>query len=358
MTTDTVANSRQNVVLVVADDPAGPYGVLAAAVAEAARAAGMETVNAVAPLRAAADTDGVIALLVLGSPLTPHDIDLLADWAEVPVFAVAEPGDRPALRSAVDAYLASEHTQSALVVAPVDEAVVSRVRGWVAARTSGAARAAEVVVRSEDGWDVHGTRWLPDRPEPVPGVVLLHSGRSDRAVFARLERLLTDAGLAVLNVDWRGRGQTVNRGTYFDLDAETKAAGWRDALAALGNLASCPEVDADRLGVVGVVHGAEYAARAAHRDRRVRALVLLTGYRPAEPEEAPHLTSGAVEVLYVTSTDHTVTTQAMRDLYDASPGRRTEFVEYTGGAIGYQLFEIDHGLEPRIARWLAEVLGR
>jgi dienelactone hydrolase len=188
-------------------------------------------------------------------------------------------------------------------------------------------------------------------------VVLLHSGRSDRAVFSRLERLLAERGLAVLNIDWRGRGRTTNRGSYFDLDLEERAAGWRDAAAAFDHLADLPQVDAGRVAAVGVVHGAEHAVRAATRDTRVRALVILTGYRPADESESARLTSGDVHALYITSRDHTITTAAMRALHRATPPGRSRYVEYPGGAIGYQLFELDQNLEPSIVDWLVEVLG-
>jgi hypothetical protein len=88
----------------------------------------------------------------------------------------------------------------------------------------------------------------------------------------------------------------------------------------------------------------------------VRGLVVLTGYRPASSDESSYLTAGTVDVLYVTSEDHTVTTAAMRALHDAAPAGRSRFVEYPGGAIGYQLFEVDPGLEPAIVTWLSDVL--
>ena len=212
------------------------------------------------------------------------------------------------------------------------------------------------MLTSNDGWELHGTRWIPERPEPAPGVVLLHSGRSDRVVFARLERLLAERGLAVLNLDWRGRGRSTNRGSYMALSGDERAAGWRDAAAAFDHLAGCPGVDPDRLAAVGVIHGAEHAVRAALHDPRVRALVILTGYRPADSAEAAYLTSPRVDVLYVTSRAHTITSTAMRALYEASPSRRSRYVEYSGGAIGYQLFELDPGLEPAVVDWLVEVL--
>lgn len=305
----------------------------------------------------AAEHGRVAALALVGPRLQAGHVDLVAEWPEMPVLGVADPSHRPGLSSAVDAFLASAHGGSDLLVGSVDGDMLGRATDWLAHRVEQSARVDEVVFESEDGWVLHGNRWLPERSRPVPGAVLLHTGRSDRAAYARLERLLAEAGIAVLNLEWRGRGQSTNLGSYFDLDSDVKAAAWRDALAALDQLAACPEVDENRLATVGVVHGAEYAARAAHRDPRVKAVVALTGYRPQEPEEAPHLTSGAVDVLYVTSTDQTITTTAMRELYEASSSPKTRFIEYPGAAIGYQLFELDPSLEPRIVDWLAEVLA-
>lgn len=311
-----------------------------------------------AAARAALDDGRVAALALLDAALDPATLAMVQEWEELPLFTVADPAHRPALRTAVEAYLGSSHAGSDLVVGPIDDATVGAVAGWLDRQLASVASVEEVVVVADDGWEIHGTRWLPATEQPVPGIVLLHSGRSDRAVFSRLERLLAAAGFAVLNVDWRGRGRSVGRGTYFSLSAEERAEGWRDAAAAFAHLASLPGVDADRLGSVGVIHGAEHAARAAQRDDRVKALVILTGYRPGDDAEGAHLTSGAVDVLYVTSADHRITTDAMRLLHDASPPTASTYVEYPGGAIGYQLFDLDPGLEPRIVTWLGEVLAR
>ena len=316
-----------------------------------------------AALRAAADDGSVYGVVLWDSPLAGADLELLGDWPEVAVLGVAPASDRRSLRSVADAFLASAHPDSDLIVASVgkstaDDAIAARVRAWISDRSVLSATVDEVVFDGADGWELHGTRWLPQRDSPVPGVVLLHTGRSDRAAYSRLQRLLAEAGLAVLNLDWRGRGQSTNQGSYFDLAPETRDLAWQDALAALDHLAGLEAVDETRLATVGTVHGAEYAVRAACRDPRVVAVVLLTGYRPQDQSEADHLTSGAVDTLYITCTGHRVTTRAMRELHSAAPPGRSQYVEYPGSALGYQLFELDHDLEPRVVSWLAEVLDR
>ncbi|MYA13776.1 MAG: alpha/beta hydrolase [Acidimicrobiaceae bacterium] len=316
-----------------------------------------------AALQAAADDGSVCGIVLWDTPLVGGDLELLGEWPEVAVLGVAHASDRHSLRSVADAFLASAHPDSDLVVAGVadsaaDDAATARVHSWIASRSNVSASAEEVAFAGADGWELHGTRWLPQRDSPVPGVVLLHTGRSDRAAYSRLQRLLAEAGLAVLNLDWRGRGESINQGSYFDLAPETRDLAWQDALAALDHLAGLETVDESRLATVGTVHGAEYAVRAACRDPRVVAVVLLTGYRPQDQSEATHLTSGAVDTLYIACTGHQITTQAMRELHSAAPPGRSQYLEYPGSALGYQLFELDHDLEPRVVGWLAEVLDR
>ena len=316
-----------------------------------------------AALRAAAADGSVCGVVLWDTLLEDDDLQLLGEWPEVAVLGVAHASDRDSLRWVSDAFLTSAHRDSDLVVASMDDnradgAAIARVREWIAGRSAVSATVDEVAFAGVDGWELHGTQWLPQRDKPVPGVVLLHTGRSDRAAYTRLQRLLAEAGLAVLNLDWRGRGESINQGSYFDLAEDIRNAAWQDALAALDHLAAQESVDETRLATVGTVHGAEYAVRAACRDERVVAVVLLTGYRPQDPSEAAHLTSGAVDTLYITCTAHRITTAAMRELHSASPPGRSQYVEYPGAALGYQLFELDHDLEPRVANWLAEVLNR
>ena len=345
-----------------AEPPAGltfvPTDSLHAAAAITARRGSLLVIGigaaAGAALEASAECGTVHGFVSLAGELAPRQLALLSEWPELAVLAVAHSTDRAALDTAVTAYLAASHPASDLLVD--DPAADEQVLAWLVARAAERVDTSDVAFTTTDGWEIHGTLRIPGREEALPGVLLLHTGRSDRTAYGRLERLLTAAGLAVLNIDWRGRGESTNLGTYFDLDDATKAAAWRDAAAALDVLAADRRVDATRLAAVGCVHGAEYAVRAAWRDRRVRALVILTGYRPSEPEEAELLVSGDVDVLYVTATAHTITTDAMRELHHSAPRGSSQMIEYSGSAIGYQLFEQDPALEPRIVVWLAEAL--
>ncbi|HEY6378185.1 MAG TPA: alpha/beta hydrolase [Candidatus Dormibacteraeota bacterium] len=302
---------------------------------------------------------------LIAARLGPAGRDLLRDWPENPILCVATAADHDALRDMSAVWLASTHARSGLVLldpsdlAPGDrEPAAATVARWVRAVLTGVAVTREVTFESADGWKLFGNLTMPGGGAgDAAGVVLLHSGRSDRFAMLDLERTLASSGLAVLNIDWRGRGRSTNKGSYFDLSPAEKQAGGLDAAAAIDFLAAQPGVDEQRLAAVGVVHGAEYAVRAGLKDPRVKALVLLTGYVPRDERERGFLTGGRVQVLYVSGTGHRSVTAAMRELHRATPPGRSRFVLYSGGAIGYQLLELDDRLGPDIARWLGDTLG-
>lgn len=311
------------------------------------------------------------AFVLLSARLSAEAKALLSEWHDNPALCVVGGNDKPALRDLTDVYFSSRHSDSdikvlddagtGLAILKSDPSIASFIAGWVMRGLAGVGRTQEVSFMTEDGWKIFGNLLLPDiqdgdRTGKAPGVVLLHSGRSDRFVFADMERLLVRAGFAVLNIDWRGRGKSVNLGRYFDLSKEVRAQGGNDARAAIEFLADQPGVDAGRIGLVGIIHGAEYAVRGSIGDPRVKALALLTGYMPINDRESSYLTSGNVHVLYVSCTGHKQVTEAMRKLYSGTSDKLTRLVVYEGGAIGYQLFELDEKFEPMIVEWLKEGL--
>jgi dienelactone hydrolase len=347
---------------------AGLDGVAATAIAVVASggAAG-------AAIDAASYDPRVVAVCAVGGPVPLTAARVFELWKDVPVLAVVEARDRDALGAAVELRFASTHPDSDIeVIGDVDVGTgptfgsladawtdaSSAAASWLDRRLAAVAERREVIVHSDDGWEIHGTLTVPSGDgSAVPAAVLLHSGRSDRAVFSRLQGLLARHGVAALSIDWRGRGQSQNQGTYFTLTAEQRAEGWRDARAALSALEEHPGIDASRVAMIGVVHGAEHAVAASLDDDRVKMLGLLTGYAPRSEREAAHLVSGAVDVLYVTCRGHGPTTAAMRELAARTPAGKATLRVYSGGAIGYQLFAVDPALEEAIASWAAAGLG-
>jgi pimeloyl-ACP methyl ester carboxylesterase len=123
-----------------------------------------------------------------------------------------------------------------------------------------------------EGEAIFGVLHLPSGG-PVPGVVMCHGFTGHKAethrLFVNAARDFAGHGLAVLRFDFRGSGDS--GGEFREMTISREIA---DAKAALDYLCSRSEVDASRVGVLGLSMGGCVAACLAGRDARVKALVL------------------------------------------------------------------------------------
>jgi uncharacterized protein len=144
--------------------------------------------------------------------------------------------------------------------------------GWIAAGRR------EPVMFESQGQAVLGVIHRPRQPpaKRMPAVAIFHGfvGSKDQPhqIFVKLAEALAAAGVVALRIDLRGRGDSA--GDTVDITFEADMA---DAGGALDLLAAQPDVDAARLGVLGMSWGASIAACLAGRDRRVGSTVLWAG---------------------------------------------------------------------------------
>lgn len=124
-----------------------------------------------------------------------------------------------------------------------------------------------------DGIPLVGHLRIPDTDRPGPGIVLTgpFTGVKEQVVGHYAEQL-ANRGFATLAFDHRGFGESGGRRGHED--SQGKLA---DLRAAVDVLADRDEVDADRIGTVGVCLGGGYAVRAAAADPRVGAVVGIAG---------------------------------------------------------------------------------
>ncbi|MBI5563280.1 MAG: alpha/beta fold hydrolase [Chloroflexi bacterium] len=121
----------------------------------------------------------------------------------------------------------------------------------------GAATYDTVSIRTPDNIVLAGW-YVPPPTAPGPMVVLLHGGRGDRRGTAWYARELIAAGYGVLLYDQRAQGESTG---------DLGTLGWQDGddlLAVIAYLEARAEVDADRIGVVGLSRGGHIALNAAY----------------------------------------------------------------------------------------------
>ncbi|MGH2946258.1 MAG: alpha/beta hydrolase family protein [Solirubrobacteraceae bacterium] len=135
---------------------------------------------------------------------------------------------------------------------------------------SGFGRGTEVSYATSDGVKISATLRLPPgrAPRPIPAVVLVHQLGGDRHDFNALLPALGRAGYATLAYDIRGTGRSNGMvdGTVFRPGTDRAAYVAmmpRDVTAALRYLRGRPDIDGERIAVVGSSWGANVAIAAS-----------------------------------------------------------------------------------------------
>lgn len=167
-------------------------------------------------------------------------------------------------------------------VAPAEAVAAVDVRPDYSAPPGASYAAEEVLVQTPAGHALAGTLTLPTGiAGPVPAVVTITgSSPQDRdnaasptspyRIFRQVADTLGERGIAVLRLDDRGVG-----GSTGSLETATTPERADDTRAALAYLRSRPEVDAERLGLVGLSEGGAIAPMIAATDPDLGGLVLL-----------------------------------------------------------------------------------
>jgi dipeptidyl aminopeptidase/acylaminoacyl peptidase len=130
----------------------------------------------------------------------------------------------------------------------------------------------DVTFTTPDGVRLHG--WLMKPPSgtgPFPVIVHAHGNAGNVESHEDFSRFLTRHGFAVLLFDYRGYGKS-------DPRTPTRDGLVTDTLAAIYFVASRPDLDPARLGVLGISLGGVPASAAAAERPIVRALALVTAY--------------------------------------------------------------------------------
>ena len=128
--------------------------------------------------------------------------------------------------------------------------------------------AEDIQFTSRDGTLLSGWFISPANAEvAAPGIVLSHGWARSRCELLPHAQFLHRAGFAVLMFDYRHRG--LSAGDSITMGVHERG----DLLAAIDTMAARPEVDAARIGVLGMSLGGVITIVVGAQDQRVRAIV-------------------------------------------------------------------------------------
>jgi dienelactone hydrolase len=199
-----------------------------------------------------------------------------------------------------------------------------------------------VTFLGEDGATLSAAYYETSR-RPAPGIVLLHMLRRSHADWDAAASQLSDAGFAVVALDYRNAG---NLGAYAI-----------DVRAAKAFLRERPEVMPGSIGIAGASIGANLAVLDAADDPGVLSIALLSpglDYKGLRTESAMKK-FGARPALLAGSTKDPYAARSIRQLTTIGPGLRE--VRLTDAvAHGTVLLSRDPDLIPALVDWFKRTL--
>lgn len=209
----------------------------------------------------------------------------------------------------------------------------------------------DVDITTGDGIILKGTSYTPGKAGPA--VLLLHQCNSDRKSMDPLAIDLTNAGMHVLTVDFRGYGES-GGGPVTDPQQRRTAMAERwpnDVEAAYVVLEASPGVDKSRIAVVGASCGVTQASILATKRKGVVALVLLSGQASDAGQTYLTATPG-VAVFGAAAEGDANAAKGINDAVAASKNPQNVVKIVKGSAHGVPMFKESPELEPAIVEWL------
>jgi dienelactone hydrolase len=314
-------------------------------------------------------------IVLLSGRLSATAKQQIAVNTELPFYLVVSQEDRESFRDLADVYQLTRSEESHISVykniglgttmfsvwrseRPKDKPLEDGIAEWMIGLLNAAGHRREVTFQTTDGWTLSGTLRTPggmSEDAPPPAVALIHSSFTDRHIYDHLAGLLVKQGLVVLNFDTRGRGESTGKGDLLSLPPEERNNTVLDAKAAVNYLAR--QWGIKRIGLLGADRGSSYALQAAFGDPRVAGLVLMTTLVTAQ--ERAEIAKLEIPIFYLTNTElEQATRGSMAAAYAETKNRGSRLLVYPGGALGYDLFEMDETLEKTLAQWLKDQLSR
>ncbi len=220
-------------------------------------------------------------------------------------------------------------------------------------------RARRVSTAASDGFPLSGVVFAPDGPRRARTALVLVPPDLPVDAFDSLAVGLRRAGYAVMLLEVRGWGWSVDKScplpeTWRGRETRIQSQVAADVVPALRALAHATPVDTTRYLLVGIGITAAIAVEAAGVDSRARLLMLIA------PDPSPvergimraRLTRLKQPVFFQIPAEDSQTLPVAEALYEAIDPRASRIAESDRIGHGPMVFRHDPGALPRLLRWL------
>ncbi|MCC6451668.1 MAG: alpha/beta fold hydrolase [Acidobacteria bacterium] len=207
------------------------------------------------------------------------------------------------------------------------------------------AHAETVTIDTPDGVKLVGSFYKPQKPNS-PALILMHQWTANRHTYDSFAERMNQNGYAVLSFDGRGFGESVKNadGTEVKVDLEKGIDPkllLSDANSAVEFLSKQPNVDADKIGLVGASYGSSVAIMYAADHPKIAAVVLLSpgvNYFDNLPTIPAIKKYGSRPILLVAAKDDADSADAVEKLMEDSGNPNAQATVYPDGGHGTLLF--------------------
>ena len=153
------------------------------------------------------------------------------------------------------------------------------------------------VIFTSGGQQVVGMLHLPAKGrKKAPCVVLLHGYKGNKAethrLFVKASRVFSEIGIASLRFDFRGHGDSEG-----DFSTMTIGSELKDAKAAMKFIRSQPEIDPNKIGILGLSLGGMIASLLVSEDAKIKTTVLWSAVSELGPLVKARMTPAAMRQL-------------------------------------------------------------
>lgn len=131
-------------------------------------------------------------------------------------------------------------------------------------------------VQQHNGWKIAGNLYFPSNYQPgkkYPAIITVHPGGGVKEQTSGLyAMLLAKKGFVTLAFDATHQGESEGEPRYIEIPTERV----EDIRSAVDYLTTLPQVDASKIGVLGICAGGGYSISAAQIEHRIKALATVS----------------------------------------------------------------------------------
>jgi len=218
-----------------------------------------------------------------------------------------------------------------------------------------------IVLTTEDGVTIYGTILYPDETSIHPAVILCHQFIRDRKSYKDFQNQLAAEGIASLAIDFRGFGESVDKGlsykNFSDQDFMNMLKDIKAALVFLNSETVHDRVDGQKVGLVGASIGANLTIMAGADIQGLKCIAALSPGRSWHGlQPLPYAPKVKISTLIAFSRGDTQSAEVISDLTQAFAENAPKLVSLDGSKHGTDMLE--GGFDKILRNWLKEQLGK